>query len=322
MKARPRGFTLVELLVVITIIGILIGLLLPAVQNAREAARSLQCSNNLKQLGLALHNYAQSMGVFPPGCITQESSSYNPWSEAQTTSGSGRHGTSWMLMILPQLEQSALYDNWNFKTNVMGNANWAMRDIPGLYCPSRRSEIRGSEDQARLLRNDWTEGGTDYGGCAGGGNFLTNSPPHPWVSTSGNRDEFWFQPARIGIFRPNYAHGFQEIRDGSSNTLLTGELQRLTANNSATPPISNSSQDGWAVGGMATLFATNDDEADGSYQTGGMNNNFFENPGSDHQGGCQFGLADGSVRFISENISTQVFYALGSCAGGEAVQVP
>ena len=134
---------LVELLVVIAIIGILIALLLPAVQAAREAARRMQCSNNLKQIGLALHNYAEAMKAFPPGCITAVSNINNPWAAAKST-GTGttnQHGTSWILQVLPYMELSSLHNQWVFSTSVTGNANYAKVDIAAFYCPSRRSEV-------------------------------------------------------------------------------------------------------------------------------------------------------------------------------------
>ncbi len=172
-SGRCRAFTLVELLVVITIIGILIALLLPAVQSAREAARRTQCANNLKQLGLALHNYATALGALPPAAITV--SKYDIQGEA----ASGAHGTSWMLQILPYLEQSAIHDRWDFTKNVLGNMAVAKRDIAAFYCPSRRSEVR-SRDIAFQMFQDWDAGGTDYGGCTGWGNCFTDDANEAW----------------------------------------------------------------------------------------------------------------------------------------------
>ncbi len=257
---RPlHGFTLVELLVVIAIIGVLIALLLPAVQSAREAARRMQCSNNLKQIGLALHNYENAFRCLPPGCIARETTRYNPWTDAGETSGAGLHGTSWMLQILPFLEQAHIYANWNVATNVLGNADLAQSDIAAFYCPSRRSGLR-SQDQVRMIDQNWTGGGTDYGGCAGGGNFLYNTPPHEWIATDvQSRAEYWWQPARQGIFRPNRSSRFRDISDGTSSTIMIGELQRLS-----NPPTYYNSQDGWAVGGGASLFTTNDNEIGGT----------------------------------------------------------
>ncbi|MDZ7619361.1 MAG: DUF1559 domain-containing protein [Patescibacteria group bacterium] len=316
-KTAPSAFTLVELLVVIAIIGILIALLLRAVQSAREAARRMQCSNHLKQIGLALHNYAEAFRAFPPGCIAMQQARFNPWTDARDTSGVRRHGTSWMLQTVPFLEQTQLYGNWDFGTNVLGNAAVAQTDIAAFYCPTRRNGLR-DEDKARMPAATWTGGGTDYGGCAGGGNLFYNIAPHEWIATDlAARDEYWWQSPRRGIFRPNRSTRFRDISDGVSNTMLAGELQRLTE-----PAAYRQSQDGWAVGGSPTLFTTNDNEVGGIYQTGGMNNLFFESPGSEHPGGASFGMADGSVHFISENINAILFRHLGSMADGQVAQVP
>ena len=119
-----RAFTLVELLVVITIIGILIALLLPAVQAARSAAQRMSCTANLKQIGLAVQNYAQQFKVFPPGTvmgtITSTAYPYNVWSEASQTTA-GYHGTSWMLRILPFIEGGNIFSAWDWTSGVSGN---------------------------------------------------------------------------------------------------------------------------------------------------------------------------------------------------------
>jgi len=317
---RHRAFTLVELLVVITIIGILIALLLPAVQSAREAARRLQCGNNLKQLALAAHAYHEAQGMFPPGVISSSASNQvNVWDEAAHTSTAGRHGTSWLLRILPHLEQTALFDRWDFTQNVRGNAALAQTDLPMFYCPSRRRTVRGEDVPIMFL--NWPKGGADYGGCTGAwNNWYDNgyetAPPFPHEmtgvpSTALAKDQ--------GVFGINRAAAFAEIRDGSSNTLLLGELQRVFMNPDAYSPGAGTSHDGWAVGGVANLFNTDQTAAS---NPGGLNNGMFESAGSEHPGGAQFALADGSVRFLSENINTTLYSAFGSMAGGEPVQVP
>jgi len=326
MSAR-RAFSLVELLVVIAIIGILLALLMPAVQAVREAARRMQCMNHLKQIGAALLNYNQMHGVFPPGCIVATGSppGWRPWQEAKSTGLTQHHGTSWMLQILPYIEQRNLWDAWNFRANVLGNASLAQIDIPVFYCPSRRGGIRSS-DRAHLVdRYNWTGGGNDYGGCIGSGNGWTNNSYRYFTKpVAGNESEHWRHPSRVGIFQPNASARFSDIYDGASNTILTGELQRLVS-----PPSGISSVDGWAAGGVATLFTTNDREKDGTgesqygvYQTGGMNNGFFESPGSEHPDGAQFGMADGSVHFLNESIDKHVFVLLGGMADRQLVQWP
>ncbi len=339
---RPaRGFSLVELLVVIAIIGVLVAMLLPAVQAAREAARRMECANHLKQIGLALHNYAAAHGGFPPGCIVATVASdvsnpatcfecYDTWVEASHTGVSvAKHGTSWMLAVLPYLEQSSVYIQWDFRRSVVGNAVAATIDIPAFYCPSRRGGRQ--PDDPLMLSDVWQGGGNDYGGCIGRRDGWVNKITchHRFVSNTISGTP----RTHSGVFRPNYATPASDIRDGTSNTIMTGEMQRLVPEAGATgKDVYNcTSYDGWAFGGVATLFSTAT-EVRANRSPGGMNNRFFESPGSEHPGGAFFGLADGSVRFLSNQIdsdsdpeekdNTALFPLLGSIADGEVAQVP
>ncbi len=315
---RPlHGFTLVELLVVIAIIGVLIALLLPAVQSAREAARRMECGNHLKQLALALHSYHRSAGFFPPGAVIAtdlgskpKGGRYDAWNEAEN----GGQGTSWILQVLPFMEYQTLYDKWDFRRNVKGNAPWAQTDIPTLYCPSRRRQVRPEDRELMFL--GWTRGGTDYGGCAGRYNVFFNHCRHELNYT---RDT-WIMKA--GVLNANGPTRIAQILDGTSHTLMLGEVQRIKPPPGWTETRPNCvllSHDGWALAGTSTIFATNTPpETDGdNYQPGGFNNGFFESAGGEHPGGAMFSLSDGSVHFLSENMDSHLFAALGSREGGE-----
>ena len=311
---RSRAFTLVELLVVIAIIGILVALLLPAIQAAREAARQAACRNNLKQLGVALHNYHVSHSTFPPGAIsglarptisicggsTPWATGYDLWTEA--ASGAGLHGVSFLVLVLPYIEQASINDRWDITTSVLGNASLAQVDIPLFYCPSRRNGVRAKD--VPIMFHNWEYGGTDYGGCAGGCNGWHNCRSggilrHETFNVpNGNRCG---GPTR-GIFATNDSVDFGDVKDGTTNTVMTGELQRLYRPGHD----GEISQDGWAVGGVATMFSTCSDQCQG------INSDFFEEPGSEHQGGANMGLADGSVRFFSETMDVTVLKALGT----------
>jgi prepilin-type N-terminal cleavage/methylation domain-containing protein len=340
---RGNGFTLVELLVVIAIIGILISLLLPAVQAAREAGRRLTCSNHMKQIGLALQNYANLRSAFPPGAKLRPSypdfnSSYDPWSEASST-WANMHGTSWILEILPHMEQMSLYKQWDFTKSVMGNKQIASTDLEILYCPSRRAEFRQGDEQ--IMFQKWTSGGTDYGGCIGAqnawDNLFSTKPSHSFVP--GNY-LFDIPPSgktpdgRVyclaGIFLPNRPTKLKDIRDGLSHSIAIGEMQREFGNapmpqgeNPTYWVPCNTSNDGWAVAGLSTLFDTAKAFEGGDLgQHGGFNDKYFESAGSNHRNGAHFGMADGSVHFISEDIDSQLYSYLGSINDGCGASVP
>ena len=337
MRGRPghhafrRGFSLVELLVVVVIIAILLGLLLPAVQSARESARRATCQNNLRQLALAVLNFETCHGRFPAAAVVSEANNpttctgcWNPWAEARLASFTPgtKHGSSWILPVLPFMEQAPLANLWDRSTNVLGNAAVAQTDIPSLYCPTRRAGIRTSrDDHKNLISMNWNGGGTDYGGCYGRLDGFQNdtSQDHrfadidtPVTGSSGRRQ---------GLFFPNNARPLASVTDGLTNTIMLGELQRLrpiAGATSAAKTYNRTSQDGWAVGGVATLFVTSTDPSHSN--PGGMNNLFFESPGSQHAGGCFFAMVDGSVQWLSEFIDCKdnnaVFPRLGSMSDG------
>ena len=348
INREAAGFTLVELLVVIAIIGVLVSLLLPAVQAAREAARRAQCANQLKQLALACLNYESDKGGLPPILRTKanvgpnlgRNASHDIFSEASANSRPGvatkNRGTSWILDVLPQMEQASIHDSWNHKANVKVNEQLARVDIPGLYCPTRRSSVGGISEGVNMMfpsdgtSNGWEQGGTDYGANIGSGNCFNNNQYHnlhvgqncyTTVSASGEKEV-------IGPMQYNKITPIAKIIDGTSNTILLGEMQRYWA---ADPkeiqtlsglyyPWDYRSIDGWAVGGLSNIFGVRDGDENSAWDSpGGINTWHAESAGSEHLGGANFANVDGSVFFYSENGDPAILDALGTRAGEEVV---
>ena len=289
---KSRGFTLVELLVVIAIIGVLIALLLPAVQQAREAARRMQCSNQLKQLGLALHNYHDTHQAFPYGARTK----------ADDPDGSDLMG--WHVPILPFIEQKAVYDQSdmtvNYHTGV--NAGLGRIKIEAYHCPS------GTQIEADDNAVNYT---THYYGVMGptGINPMTDTA-YP------ENDSYQGGFSKAGLFQIDQVRRFRDVTDGTSNSLALGEISWSDRNGKETRCYRP-----WHRGGRAGNFmvaAKNVAWPINADETGMFNDMSF---GSHHPGGCQFGLGDASVRFVAETINYDTLLSAASINGAETLSL-
>ena len=224
MTRRHRsGFTLVELLVVIAIIGMLVGLLLPAVQAAREAARRMSCSNNIRQAGLAVLNYESAYKRLPAG--RQGPCSYNPWSVDDEDLNVGRVGVnrySLFVSVLPQMEQNALYDQIQTQRPFF-RSTW---DMQGNFTPWRTqiATLRCPSDPGKLNPDaNWDYDGTgrvNYAACYG--------------DTVVNVNAAWHPAANRGAFQGRYARRLSELTDGTAYTILLGEIATTPSQNLGT----------------------------------------------------------------------------------------
>ena len=218
----PRsGFTLVELLVVITIIGILISLLLPAVQAAREAARRAQCQNNLKQLGLGLMNYESTFKAFPPASVWQNLSDMN-------TQNQGNLRQNWAIIILPFIEQQPLYDSFDLSLPISDAANRDERgvELSTMLCPSdayNRRKFDGTKGSQTSNNGDnWARG--NYG-ANGALEMQSASYKISSVDYAAGTAEGWADSRIRGVMGANQSVAISEIRDGTSNTVMLLELR-------------------------------------------------------------------------------------------------
>ncbi|WP_298862625.1 DUF1559 domain-containing protein [uncultured Gimesia sp.] len=298
VEKNKRGFTLIELLVVIAIIAILIALLLPAVQQAREAARRSTCKNNLKQVGLALHNYQDTHSTFPfGGAITGGCSGY-----------SSSHMFSWGVHILPFLDQANLYNNLNFSGStpfVPANftSSTCLSVVSPYLCPSNPAPdtlVNRAGTFAGALPDGM--GRTDIGGVADSVNWKCETSPGVY----GVRPT----PTGNGVLFGISSVKFRDIIDGTSNTLLVGEV---------TGSLSASGLNGNSYTGYDVFDTSNGINSIDTVPGGGT---FAFRPqgfSSYHVGGAHFALCDGSVRFISENIDQGTLSNITTRAGGEVV---
>ncbi|MCA9061835.1 MAG: DUF1559 domain-containing protein [Planctomycetaceae bacterium] len=300
IRCRYRGFTLIELLVVIAIIAILIALLLPAVQAAREAARKTQCRNNLKQIGIALHDYHDTHRTLPPGWIAVDPVTLRP------SAHEGISGVGWAAMILPFMEQKNAWDKFDASRSLTDPANAAFLKIaiPLYRCPSDPQPETFDMDNehaggflARLpIANYIGSFGTEeLDGCE-------NSPGTlPVLSTGQCRSD--------GVFFHNSKVLFRDITDGTSNTFMCGERR--------TDPTK-----GWysTWPGMIPEGEEAFQRVCGSADhVPNSPTSHFDDFSSHHTGGALFLLGDGSVRFVSENIDHSLYQSIATIGGGETV---
>ena len=306
------GFTLVELLVVIAIIGILIALLLPAVQAAREAARRMQCSSNMKQIALGLHNYASAARTFPPGGITEGPCCYT------------KSGTTWTICILPYIEQQALYDRYDQDSYNEAPINAEVREtfVSTYVCPTDQNI---DKDVVPYFFDIVTSGDISYQrgsyrGCSGRGDPTAGA----WWSI--------VQPIHAGKNFPLpaswrgvlYSVGyndfkevsFDDISDGTSSTLLLGE--HATNNPEERRSLWARTFGAWNKSTVVVDSRTLIGDVQQCEDLGG-GWSCQRMWGSFHPGGLQFARCDGSVHFVDLNVDMNLLADMASIAGGEVI---
>lgn len=312
-----RGFTLIELLVSIAIIAVLVAILLPAVQQAREAARRGSCINNMKQIGLALHSYHEKVRVFP------YASGY-AIKNADGTDNGARH--TWVEFLLPHMEQQGLYNKIDFKTPNTSAANaaqFASKILPVFLCPSNTYAFR----PRRPDTNDWMEAPAttmmlSYPLMAGS-IMPDNIPPDCgctdcFCNTENTMTKTWGSVHTVarnkipGISNRGVTRmGIEDIQDGTSNVILAGERSNDVC--------------GWG-GAFSWNFPImyTGQKINSPTRTTSQTSDYWRNCGASsfHVGGANFLLADGSVHFFSDAIDHRVYAYLGDRADRNIVQTP
>jgi prepilin-type N-terminal cleavage/methylation domain-containing protein len=323
LRRARVGFTLVELLVVITIIGVLIALLMPAVQAAREAARRAQCQNNLKQLGLACLNYHNTQQIFPPAIFLPPGESPNV---------SVLWGPNWVIMVLPYCENLPLYNSFNLQKAISDASNAKPRStqLPVMLCPTDRKNSVNYQPFNSAEGANWARG--NYG-ANGSVEQIFNS------NMTGAQGSDWMLTYKRGVMGCNVAVSIDDIKDGTSNTIMLGELRAGV--------IAGDRRGTWAQGapGASSIWGhgvtddqgpdNNSPEADdlvecSQIQTafGGQNqlaqqtgmgccpcaSNQQQTARSTHMGGVFVCFCDGSIHFISDLIDHNPNWSIGSTA--------
>lgn len=323
--SNRTAFTLVELLVVIAIIGILIAMLLPAVQQVREAARRIECANKIRQLGLAVINYESAHNHFPSGWIGGQD-------------GPTETGWGWTAQILPFMEQVAVANQIQLTENLVEYKfdEVVVNHIPNLFCPSSTHNTTtfelevvriqaGSDSAIGIGFHDEPEpepyfiGRTHYVGCIGSSvqQVLMDA------NDDGEGEGEMCPDLNLlseydrninGVFYQNSETGYQHLLDGSSNTILLGERSSGTFDSSWAGVVTGSEFAGWRVVGWTGEPPNNEVSTDQAHFHG------FAQFNSMHTGGVtNFAFADGSVHSVDENVTAELFFAMGTIHGGEII---
>ena len=333
------GFTLIELLVVIAIIGVLVGLLLPAVQQAREAARRSQCSNNLKQLSLGIHNYHSANKRFPLAF----------WASDAYKNGMGDatygQGISWVAAILPFIEQQTLHSQVDFdiagitSASDPNNSLSVNNPISELFCASNASQTdrRTSTGTVANQGASWAAHGMHYYGVMGVvvpgsaiGNYsgygYSNAGNWPFAVRS-TQGIFSARAVNPSVSRQPDGTKIKDVTDGTSKTYLLGEISwdRMCTQGNFNIRSYLVGYNGYGLGQFLNsvrniwysrpINISKLQIQNSAIATNDTYNNM--NWGSNHPGGCHFSMGDGSVRFVNETISMDLFMAAGSRASGE-----
>ncbi|AGA27184.1 DUF1559 family PulG-like putative transporter [Singulisphaera acidiphila] len=338
---KRRGFTLIELLVVIAIIAVLIALLLPAVQAAREAARRIQCVNNMKQLGLATHNYVSVHSTLPPGRI------WAPWPGKDFPKiFSGAQNTTWFTLMLPQIEQGNLANSFNYALGAEGWNGPGLAVADGFFANSTVTGTKFGSFQCPSDRQNQFQINSSYKGGALSKPIYTKGN---YAASWGNTD--WAQKYNSGITGPQYLRSafghdgnttLASITDGTSNTVFVGEVLQGAMNDirgamwSTVPGGSsfmtrftpNASKDYLGIRGPNEgdylnndpgLFCTSEPVQQLPCVSGSGDNDAFAGSRSRHSGGVNVMMGDGSVRFVKNSVSPPVWVGLNTISSGEVL---
>ena len=341
IRRRRGGFTLIELLVVIAIIGVLIALLLPAVQAAREAARRIQCTNNLKQLGLGLHNYISTSNTLPPGRIWGPRPGAGPGDFPRIFQGA--QNTTWFCMMLPLIEQGNLANAFNFTLGSEGYAGPGLAVAAGFFANSTVTSTKMSTFQCPSDTEGKFQIVATYAGGVLSGPIMSKGN---YAASWGNTNWAAAYNATTGTqyLRSAFGHdgntSLAQITDGTSNTVFAGEvlqgglndirgamwstisggslfMSRYTPNGLKDPL--NLITGGDYLNNRPGLFCTNEPGRQLPCVPNASDSNAFAGSRSRHPGGVNSLLGDGSVRFVKDSIGPNLWIGLNSIGAGEII---